>query len=92
LQNLMSAVFALAISLNWVAPGAAGPHRAAGHRHALERGMIDPLPGRFGPGRSGHGNAMGLPHGGTHSWFHQGFGGTLNPGWDYRFGPTLGGH
>jgi hypothetical protein len=24
-------------------------------------------------------------------WYSRGFGGTTNPGWDYRFGPNLGG-
>jgi hypothetical protein len=24
-------------------------------------------------------------------WYQRGFGGTLNPGWGYRFGPNLGG-
>jgi hypothetical protein len=28
------------------------------------------------------------PHGG---WYSRGFGGTLDPGWGYRFGPNLGG-
>ncbi len=29
--------------------------------------------------------------GSTGGWYHQGFGGTSNPGWDYGFGPRLGG-
>jgi hypothetical protein len=35
-----------------------------------------------------------VPHLGGHAgsgWYQPGFGGTLNPGWGYNFGPNLGG-
>jgi hypothetical protein len=28
---------------------------------------------------------------GSSGWYQRGFGGTLNPGWGYNFGPNLGG-
>jgi len=28
---------------------------------------------------------------GLSGWYQRGFGGTLNPGWGYNFGPNLGG-
>jgi hypothetical protein len=37
------------------------------------------------PGRYGN---LGSARGG---WYHQGFGGTLSPGWNYGFAPRLGG-
>lgn len=38
--------------------------------------------------------ASPAPHLGSHAssgWYQPGFGGTLNPGWGYNFGPNLGG-
>ena len=35
--------------------------------------------------RSGIGSQVGT------GWYSHGFGGTLNPGWGYGFGPNLGG-
>jgi hypothetical protein len=44
----------------------------------------------FGAG-SGSGGLYTGDHYGGSGWYPGGFGGTLNPGWDYRFGPALGG-
>lgn len=43
---------------------------------------------------SAYRGASPAPHLGNHAssgWYQPGFGGTLNPGWGYNFGPNLGG-
>jgi hypothetical protein len=42
---------------------------------STHRGSVAPRVGSPGPG----------------GWYQRGFGGTLNPGWGYNFGPNLGG-
>ena len=85
---------------------AAAGGSGVGHRLAHHRGMaVSPSVlgqwgaanriGRFSTGpRAGYSGT--LPRLGTDAhdgsgWYQSGFGGTLNPGWGYNFGPSLGG-
>ena len=45
------------------------------------------------PGSANRGASIGprLSSPGVSGWYQRGFGGTLNPGWGYNFGPNLGG-
>ena len=70
-------------------------------------GAHSPGSGHYGTrlrsGEANHYGGSGLrTYGPTHSphefgshqgsgWYQRGWGGTANPGWDYRFGPNLGG-
>jgi hypothetical protein len=72
----------------------AGEFRRDGYRsrttpEAVRRSL---LPGhRLGSSYLG---ANPAPHFGSRpssGWYQRGFGGTLNPGWGYNFGPNLGG-
>jgi hypothetical protein len=60
---------------------AAPPSRAASHAGSAVQ------PGGSAPGRSPRDPGSGVNGG----WFQRGFGGTRDPGWGYRFGPSLGG-
>jgi hypothetical protein len=44
-----------------------------------------------GAGYSGTGHRFGLGGHQGSGWYQRGFGGNLNPGWGYNFGPQLGG-
>jgi hypothetical protein len=44
-----------------------------------------------GAGYSGTGHRFGLGGHQGSGWYQRGFGGNLNPGWGYGFGPQLGG-
>lgn len=61
--------------------GLVGHSYPAGHL-----GGIQP-PGAYAHSPAQYGN-LGSARGG---WYHRSFGGTSNPGWDYGFGPRLGG-
>lgn len=69
--------------------GGAVGHSAVGHSEAASR--------IGGPGASPRAGYTGTLHrfdaGGHESsgWYQRGWGGTLNPGWGYNFGPSLGG-
>ncbi len=62
--------------------GGAGAFRSGGHSGGLG---LRPS-SRYGdigrPGFTGHPSS---------GWYQRGWGGTLNPGWGYNFGPNLGG-
>jgi hypothetical protein len=93
--------FAVAVA---VAAGAAGTASAAHlgtHQSGSSLGRSGiggnygyPGAGRLGVPRVSSGYASS-PHGlSGHSaggWYGRGFGGNANPGWDYGFGPHLGG-
>jgi hypothetical protein len=50
------------------------------------------LPGnRVGSARRGASIAPRPSSPGLDGWYRRGFGGTLNPGWGYNFGPSPGG-
>ncbi len=50
------------------------------------------LPGnRAGSAYRGASPAPRLGNRASSGWYQPGFGGTLNPGWGYNFGPNLGG-
>jgi hypothetical protein len=46
---------------------------------------------RLGSAHRGASVAPRLGSPGPSGWYQRGFGGTLNPGWGYNFGPNLGG-
>jgi hypothetical protein len=61
----------------------AGQDRRAPFRSGGSGVTSSPAAGAYAP-----------PHSGGHEnsgWYQRGFGGTLNPGWGYNFGPNLGG-
>ena len=57
--------------------------------HGAASGQSNRLAARPGLGYAGAGRRSGGHAGG--GWFSRGFGGTLNPGWDYGFGMHMGG-
>ena len=65
------------------APLVVGHAGVAGHIGQSDRSSLPGYTGmlrRFDPGSHG-----------SSGWYQRGFGGTLDPGWGYNFGPSLGG-
>lgn len=62
--------------------GAALRSGAASRTHGLGLRSGSGLSDISRPGFTGHQ---------SNGWYQQGWGGTLNPGWGYNFGPNLGG-
>ena len=74
------------------AAGSGALHSGLGHYGtSLRSGRAN----RYGSGlRDGGYGHTSLPHdfgGHQGGWYQRGWGGTLNPGWGYQFGPNLGG-
>jgi hypothetical protein len=69
--------------------GGAVGHSVGGHSGVTSRIRgTGALPGAGYAGTLHRFDAGGLESGG---WYQRGWGGTLDPGWGYRFGPSLGG-
>jgi hypothetical protein len=90
--------FACVLAVTMAVTGAsAGTSGAAGDARSARLGH-SPLSSRhYGSGLrsgSGYGHTNSLSGLGGHQgsgWYQRGWGGTRDPGWGYRFGPTLGG-
>jgi hypothetical protein len=69
--------------------GGAVGHSVAGHSGVASRiGGLGALPGAGYTGTLRRFDAGGHESSG---WYQRGWGGTLDPGWGYNFGPSLGG-
>lgn len=66
------------------APAGAVTAHGLGHHPVYHRGMLSRSFGHYGTSGVATGAAVS-------GWHSGGFGGTLSPGWGYRFGPSLGG-
>jgi hypothetical protein len=94
--------FAITVALSTAicaGPGLAGAALARdlsfeGYRNRTTPGAVrrSLLPGnRVGSAHRGAGISPHSSSPGLNGWYQRGFGGTLNPGWGYNFGPNLGG-
>ena len=71
-------------------------HRLLSHRGfaVSQPGLTSRVGGLDRSRGSAYSGALGQFDAGAHQssgWYQRGFGGTLDPGWGYNFGPSLGG-
>jgi hypothetical protein len=87
-------MIAVATAICAAAAASAGDLSRDGYRNrttpaAVRRSLLPA--NRLGSAHRGASVAPRLSSPGVSGWYQRGFGGTLNPGWGYNFGPNLGG-
>ena len=90
-----AAIAIMSVALTGAAPAqTSGAHGVTHFSHVSGHGI-----GSVQFGTTSHFGQLGVRLGGAYGdrsqlnggWYSRGFGGTLDPGWGYRFGPSLGG-